>query len=226
MTWGKYWYLTVFLKLWSSFSVSDEKPSLITAYSDPHQLCHTVQSLPKQRQYSLLNLPMYHCRRFSANSLAGSEAWRSTPFSQLQLGGAEEWSVSTWTSLSPSFSPPLLAISLLLFSSLSLICFLLAVSTSLRFLVFFSADAHFSLRWPVFLSHSHSNPLPPSLSRSFALCLRVCRWLLLAGSVTRGNWGRVHFNRTNGNKLIHFHCCLCDDVWAAGKKKKKKGEGI
>lgn len=51
---------------------------------------------------------------------------------------------------------------------------------------------------------------PPPFS--FACCVRVCRWLMLAGSVTRGNWGRVHFKRTNGNKLICFHCCFCDAV--------------
>lgn len=94
---------------------------------------------------------------------------------------------------------------------------LLSCWLSVAFQLFFPADAHFSLRLPVCLPRSHCNPLPPS-SLSFALCLRVCRWPLLAGSVTRGNWGRVHFNRTNGNKLIHFHCCFWDDVWVAGKR--------
>lgn len=69
---------------------------------------------------------------------------------------------------------------------------------------FFSEISCLSLPFPL----QPPSSLSPSLSLSFALCVRVCRWLLLAGSVTRGNWGRVHFNRTNGNKLIHFHCCF------------------
>lgn len=114
---------------------------------------------------------------------------------------------SSVTILFISFLPlrlPLLSLSLLLFSSLSLVCFFLSRLSFVAFQVFLSTDANFSLRSAVFFSHSHS----PSLPLSFALCVRVCRWLLLAGSVTRGNWGRVHFNRTNGNKLIRFHCCF------------------
>lgn len=134
----------------------------------------------------------------------------SAPFFKLQLGGAEEGSASTCTALSPSFSflfshsDSLSYLSLLLFSSLSLVCFFLYRLSFVVFQVFLSTDANFSLRSAVFFPHSHS----PSLPLSFALCVRVCRWLLLAGSVTRGNWGRVHFNRTNGNKLIRFHCCF------------------
>lgn len=84
--------------------------------------------------------------------------------------------------------------------------------------VFLSTDAHFSPRAVVFfsplsfslsLSLSHSSPLPPPP----VLCVRVCRWPSLAGSVTRGNWGRVHFHRTNGNKLICFHCCVFETVF-------------
>lgn len=103
--------------------------------------------------------------------------------------------------------------------------YLLNLSLSFTFLIshftpsshhFLFGLAHFCLRWPVFLFHSHSDPVPPS--PSFALCVWVCRWLLLTGSVTRGNWGRVHFSGTNGNKLIHVHGCLCDDVQATDKK--------
>lgn len=65
------------------------------------------------------------------------------------------------------------------------------------------------LSFSLSLSLSHSSPLPPPP----VLCVRVCRWPSLAGSVTRGNWGRVHFHRTNGNKLICFHCCVFETVF-------------
>ena len=116
--------------------------------------------------------------------------------------------------LSPSFivfpptpSPFPLSLSLSLFLPLLLLPLFRCISGLLL-----------SLQMPIFLWDQLSFSLVPtpapflplslSLSLSFALCVRVCRWLLLAGSVTRGNWGRVHFNRTNGNKLIHFHCCF------------------
>ena len=118
--------------------------------------------------------------------------------------------------LSPSFivfpptpSPFPLSLSLSLF--FSLFCFFLSfvafqVFSSLCRCPFFSEISCLSRSFP--LQPPSSPFLSLSLSLSFALCVRVCRWLLLAGSVTRGNWGRVHFNRTNGNKLIHFHCCF------------------
>lgn len=144
---------------------------------------------------------------------------------KIQLGGAEEWPASTCTSLSPSFFCPfslsnyLSYLTLSLFLSLSLVCFFLAVSPLSHFrsssplMPIFSCEIGcLSLSFPL----QPPSSLPPSLS--LTLCVRVCRWLLLAGSVTRGNWGRVHFNRTNGNKLIHFHCCFWDAVWVSGKR--------
>ena len=169
------------------------------------------QSPYKQRQYCLYNLPIYHCHCFSANSLPSCEAWQFVQVIELQVGG-EEWffeHLYHFVSPHPQLWFPLI-------SSFSLTYYFLTVS-----LIWFYS---FYQQMPISLSDGLSlSPIPtPALllppTLSFALCVRVCRWLLLAGSVTRGNWGRVHFNRTNGNKLIHFRCCLRDDVWAAGKK--------
>lgn len=165
---------------------------------------------------------MYLC--FSANLLAGSEAWRLDllhSFNSSLVEQRNDLLAPVPLRHLPFF--PFLPLRLPLLSHPS--TFLISLPRLLlprrlsfdAFQVFFSADAHFSLRSAVFLSRSTPTPfLPPSLS--FAFWVRVCRWLLLAGSVTRGNWGRVHFNRTNGNKLIHFHCCFLNAVWVSGKR--------
>lgn len=122
-----------------------------------------------------------------------------------------------------SFFPPLTPAALAhvgshtsTFLSLTFICFFLAGSSWFNF-------RSSSQQMPIFLCDRLAfslvpTPTPFSLPPSFTLtlplscllapCVRVCRWLSLAGSVTRGNWGRVHFNRTNGNKLIHSCCCF------------------
>lgn len=137
------------------------------------------------------NIPLFYCPSMTAfdspPALAGSDAWR----------------------LDRTCTPPSASLSYLVSHRDSLLlslpaCVFLSLNASQ---VFLSTDAHFSLRSVVV---SRFSPLPRSLPPPslFSLCVRVCRWLLLAGSVTRGNWGRVHFNGTNGNKLIHFHCCF------------------
>lgn len=162
---------------------------------------------------------MYHRLCVCANSLAGSEAWRLDVLHSFSSSLVEQRNdlLAPVPLCHPPFFPSL-TLQLPLLSHCSTFPISLSHLPLLRCISGFSADAHFSPRLPVFRSHSLSNPLPPSLSLSFALCVRVCRWLLLAGSVTRENWGRVHFNRTNGNKLIHFHWCFWDGVWIAGKR--------
>lgn len=162
------------------------------------------------------------CQCLTANLLAGSEAWQLDRLHFFNSSLVEQMNdrlapltASTFFSFLP-FQLPLL--SYFFTFHISPPYLLLSCRLSVVFQVFFSADAHFFFfKLPVCLSCSHSNPLPPS-SLSHSLCVRVCRWLVLAGSVTRGNWGRVHFNRTNGNKLIHFHCCFWDAVCVAGKR--------
>lgn len=166
---------------------------------------------------------MYHCLWFGANSLAGSEAWRLDllhSFNSSLVEQRKDLLAPVPLRRLPFFlfsqSNSLSHLTLLIFSSLSFICFFLAISPSLHF-GSSSPQMPIFLRLPVFSLVPTQTPfLPPSFS--FALCVRVCRWLLLAGSVTRGNWGRVHFSRTNGNKLIHFHCCFLEAVWVEGKR--------
>lgn len=164
---------------------------------------------------------MYHCFCFSAKLLAASEAWRLDlvhSFNSSLVEQRNDLLAPVPLCHSPFFLfthpdslPP---ISLLAPSSASSSLSLLHCISGLLLCrcPFFSEIACLSLSFPL-------QP-PSSLSLSFALCVRVCRWLLLAGSVTRGNWGRVHFNRTNRNKLIHFHCCFWDAVLVSGRRTK------
>lgn len=149
-------------------------------------------------------------------------------FSASLLPGSETWWLDLLHSLNPilveqrdDLRAPVLLRHLLFSATLSPSPILLLYFSHLHPLSASSSPSvlcrrSYSSQMPIFTEISclfssfpfHHRP-PPF---SFACCVRVCRWLMLAGSVTRGNWGRVHFKRTNGNKLICFHCCFCDAV--------------
>lgn len=155
-----------------------------------------------------LSLPVYDSLCFSANSLGGSDTpWLDQLWDQLHGQNSSRKHLHQHHSYLSSHSGPSP-------SSLPLLCSTSGLPLHRCPLFTKSGCLFFSpLSFSLSLSLSHSSPLPPPP----VLCVRVCRWPSLAGSVTRGNWGRVHFHRTNGNKLICFHCCVFETVfWSWG----------